>query len=132
MHHRRILEQNYSYLAEHVMVPLLLTYLRDSGFLTNDLVQYVLQPDPRPDKVHRLVDIMTVFGKKSLNLLKDALRRSDQGYIADMLVCRDEEAFEPGGRNVSALSPTGMAPFPPDTLGLILLQGHGSFACHYV
>ncbi|XP_046372486.2 uncharacterized protein LOC124146294 [Haliotis rufescens] len=95
VHHRRILEQNYSFLAEHVMVPLLLTYLRDSGFLTNDLVQYVLQPDPRPDKVHRLVDIMTVFGKKSLNLLQDALRRSDQGHIADMLVCRDDEAFEP-------------------------------------
>ncbi|XP_046549973.1 uncharacterized protein LOC124259814 [Haliotis rubra] len=107
--HRRILEQNYSYLAEHVMVPLLLTYLRDSGFLTNDLVQYVLQPKPRPDKINRLVDIMTVFGKKSLSLLQDALRRSDQGHIAEMLVCRDEEAPE---------QDQGASALPSDTVRL--------------
>ncbi|XP_067678771.1 uncharacterized protein [Haliotis asinina] len=108
--HRRILEQNYSYLAEHVMVPLLLTYLRDSGFLTSDLVQYVLQPKPRPEKINRLVDIMTVFGKKSLSLLQDALRRSDQGHIAEMLICRDEEALEPD---------LGASALPSDTVRLL-------------
>ncbi|XP_046556328.1 uncharacterized protein LOC124265585 [Haliotis rubra] len=90
---RLIIEKTYSYLVEHLIVEPALVYLRDSQKFTPNIVQYVQNPQPRPDQVQRFVEVLPVCGHQALDILVDALRKSGQVHIADQIVTSNPRRF---------------------------------------
>ncbi|XP_048256026.1 uncharacterized protein LOC125382085 isoform X1 [Haliotis rufescens] len=90
---RLIIEKNYSYLVEHLMVRPALVYLRDSQKITPNIVQYVQDPQPNPDQVQRFVEVLPVCGGQALDIFVDALQKSGQQHIANTIVATNPERF---------------------------------------
>ncbi|XP_071119136.1 uncharacterized protein [Haliotis cracherodii] len=90
---RLIIEKNYSYLVEHLMVRQALIYLRDSQKITPNIVQYVQDPQPNPDQVQRFVEVLPVCGDQALDIFVDALQKSGQQHIADVIVASNLKRF---------------------------------------
>ncbi|XP_046556329.1 uncharacterized protein LOC124265586 [Haliotis rubra] len=82
---RAIVEASYPILVEHLLVSLVLIYLRDSGLLSSTVVHYILDTKSVSDQVLRLLDLLPIFGPTAVDILIRALRRSDQGHIAEVI-----------------------------------------------
>ncbi|XP_046366503.2 uncharacterized protein LOC124142215 [Haliotis rufescens] len=114
---RAIVEASYPILVEHLLVSLVLIYLRDSGLLSSTIVHYILDAASVSDQVLRLLDLLPIFGPTAVDILIRALRRSDQSHIAEVITREHPGRFQdtpdsppPQPRRVTLRTPAMRSP----------------------
>ena len=88
--YRDVIEDGAGTIVDCIQVdPRLLHMLENNSVLSKDMLSNILCRSNRPDRAKALIGYLMELGPKSLTSFIDALRKTEQHFLANILSARD-------------------------------------------